>query len=404
MRADRVGMTTEQRKAPRPRGEGGVSWDESRQRYVASKTVGYDARGKRIVRRGIGKTESAALRNLRERVRQYEAGLIVGADRYTVAQAVSDWLEFGQTGEAEKTRQENRDLHRLHIEPHLGGRRLKDLRAEEVDRWLQRLTPSLSTSRLKQLHSALSRSVKRAVARGYAERNVVDLCRVPKGRPGRRSKSLSPEQADAVLALTTSHRMHSYIVVSMLTGLRTEEVRALRWANVHLDGDDTMPPHVEVWRSARVGGDTKTRTSRRTLALPARVVGVLVEQRIWQDGQRAKAGERWQDNGLVFTTRYGTGLSAANVRRDFRLALAVVPGLVPAEWTPRELRHSFVSLLSASNVPLEEISRLVGHSNTAVTELVYRHELRPVIQTGAQAMDARFGVGSVPTEPQVSER
>jgi hypothetical protein len=78
---------------------------------------------------------------------------------------------------------------------------------------------------------------------------------------------------------------------------------------------------------------------------------------------------------------------AANVRRDFRRALALVPGLDPAEWTPRELRHSFVSLLSDAGVLLEDISRLVGHSGTSVTDLVYRHQIRPVIQTGATLMD-----------------
>ena len=47
-------------------------------------------------------------------------------------------------------------------------------------------------------------------------------------------------------------------------------------------------------------------------------------------------------------------------------------------------------MLSASGVPIEEIARIAGHSGTAVTELVYRHELRPVIQTGATAMDRIF--------------
>ena len=37
-------------------------------------------------------------------------------------------------------------------------------------------------------------------------------------------------------------------------------------------------------------------------------------------------------------------------------------GLVGTEWTPRELRHSFVSLLSDHEIPLENISRLVGHT------------------------------------------
>ncbi len=59
-------------------------------------------------------------------------------------------------------------------------------------------------------------------------------------------------------------------------------------------------------------------------------------------------------------------------------------------WTPRELRHSFVSLLSSGGVAIEEIADLCGHSGTAVTELVYRHELRPILLGGAAAMDRLF--------------
>ena len=62
------------------------------------------------------------------------------------------------------------------------------------------------------------------------------------------------------------------------------------------------------------------------------------------------------------------------------------------DWTPRELRHSFVSLMSSSGVPVEEIARLAGHSNSRTTEVVYRRELRPVLTTGAEAMDRLFQV------------
>lgn len=67
------------------------------------------------------------------------------------------------------------------------------------------------------------------------------------------------------------------------------------------------------------------------------------------------------------------------------------PSSTPAGPTlPRELRHSFVSLLSDSGMPLEEISRLVGYSTTSVTEEVYRKQIRPVVQSGAVAMDQIF--------------
>ena len=68
--------------------------------------------------------------------------------------------------------------------------------------------------------------------------------------------------------------------------------------------------------------------------------------------------------------------------------VAAAAGLEASEWTPRELRHSFVSLLSSSGVPIEDIAHLVGHASTSVTEKVYRKELRPVLSRGATAMDA----------------
>jgi integrase len=66
----------------------------------------------------------------------------------------------------------------------------------------------------------------------------------------------------------------------------------------------------------------------------------------------------------------------------FRRALHLVPASIRRSGTPRELRHSFVSVLSDAGIPLEEISRLVGHSGTTVAELVYRHQLKLVLQTG----------------------
>ena len=60
------------------------------------------------------------------------------------------------------------------------------------------------------------------------------------------------------------------------------------------------------------------------------------------------------------------------------------------EWTPRELRHTFVSLLSDNGMAIEGISRLMGHSSSNVTETIYRHQIRPVITDGAEAMDRIF--------------
>jgi integrase len=153
--------------------------------------------------------------------------------------------------------------------------------------------------------------------------------------------------------------MHACIALSLLARIRTEEARALRWQHVDLDGNPAasppVPPHVAVWRSVRVHGETKTERSRRTLGLPAVAVQALRALRETQAEERLTAGDNWQDTGLVFTTHRGAALD-------------------------------------------------VGHASTRTTEIVYRRELRPVITTGAEIMDQLFTGTQPPHQARIPPR
>jgi integrase len=233
------------------------------------------------------------------------------------------------------------------------------------------------------VHQILERSIRHAQAADLVGRNVASLVAAPEGRPGRASRSLTLDQASAVLSAAEGTPLHAYVVLSLLAGLRTEELRSLQWGDVDLETRT-----LAVYRSVRASGDTKTPKSRRVLKLPVKAVEALSEHRGQQAAARLKAGPLWQDHGLVFASAVGTLLDAHNVRRSFR-AITTAAGL-GGDWTPRELRHTFVSLLSAHDVTLEDIARLAGHSGTAVTERVYRHEIRPSLTQGAEVMDHIF--------------
>jgi integrase len=379
----------------REHGEGSLYWDDERKRWVALASVGYTPEGKRIRKKGTGRTRTEAKRKLREVTRDYEDGLAIAPANFTVKDAVEDWLTFGLGHLDAGTRADYAGQCRNHVITGLGARKLRDLSAEDVDRWLAGLSKRFSTSYVRLLRSHLNRAVRRAMARDKVKRNVVELSDIPAGQLGRPSKSLTLQQASSVLDAADREPLGPYVMTSLLTGARPEELRPLAWTHVDLEGDMSadppVPPHLAVWRSVRAGGDTKTPKSRRTLALSERCIAALRRQQEVQIRQRREAGPYWQDLGLVFTSSVGTELDASNVRKAFRKVLSGADGIDPAEWSPRELRHSFVSILSDKGVPLEEISRLVGHSSTAVTETVYRKQIRPVIQTGATVMDEVFG-------------
>jgi integrase len=376
-------------------------------------TLEYTEDGKRVRRKVSGKTRVAVVDKLRELHTDLRQGIVpkTGHANYTVRQAAEDWLANGLAGRSAKTVKKNQNM----IEPILkviGARKLRDLSAADVRQALARMAAEYSSSAVTMGHLALKRAIRHAEANDLVSRNVATLVDTPKGQEGRPSNSLTLEQAVAVIAaaktlpamelhpgLKDVRRpavlMYAYVVLSLLAGLRTEEARALSWQHVNLDGDpqakSPVPPHVAVWRSVRLHGETKTERSRRTLALPQLATEALRALRESQAEERFLAGERWQDTGLVFTTQLGDALDAANVRKMFKRVCRLAE--VGDGWTPRELRTSFVSLMSHHGVSIEEIARLVGHSSTRTTEVVYRRELRPVITTGAEIMDEIFAGG-----------
>lgn len=195
----------------RSRGDGGLSWSEARQRWIGAVTVGYTPAGKRIMRRASGRTKTEAMKKLKQLLRDYEDGIVVKDTGVTVGQAVEDWLSYGLNGRDPSTITTRRILAEQHVIPALGARKLRDLSAEDVDRWLASKARELSTRTLQDIRSILLRSVKRAQARDRVRRNVVLLCSTPKGKSGRPSKALTLAQARALLERDVTNTYGAYM-------------------------------------------------------------------------------------------------------------------------------------------------------------------------------------------------
>jgi len=344
-------------------------------------SLGFDADGKRIRKKVSGQTRTEVKDKLKELHSELDAGVRT-VQGYTVEGAVADWLAEGLPGRAAKTVEVYRDALRPVLAV-VGRIRLRDLTVQDVRTALAKMAVTHSTPTLQKAHNCLTRALRHAEGRNLVRRNVSALVDTPHGREGRPSQALTLEQAAALLEAAEDSRLHAFIVLCLLTGVRSEEARALTWDHVDLDART-----ISVWRSVRAHGDTKTVRSRRTLKLPLTAVEALRGQMRRQAEERSRAGELWQEHGLVFTTTVGTPYESHNLRRDFRRVTASA-GL-GSRWVPKELRTSFVSMMSYQGVPVEEIARLAGHASSRTTEVVYRRELRPVITTGAEVMDQIF--------------
>jgi integrase len=144
-----------------------------------------------------------------------------------------------------------------------------------------------------------------------------------------------------------------------------------------------------------VRGALKTESSRRSLQMPQAVIGALTAWRAEQLTQQL-ACPAWEGSGLVFTDGFGRPLSRQKIHYGFR-KLCQAAGIARPDGTPfqpRELRHTFTSLLSDAGVDIEVISDSLGHVNSHVTRTVYAHQIRDEISAAAQVMDTVLGTGT----------
>jgi len=383
----------------RPRGDDALYWSEARQRWVGIISLGLDGRGKRITKTRTGKTPTEVRNKLKEVRKELAENLRTPAN-YTLERCITEWLD-AQDGilDADTIAQYRGQVEKW-VFPRIGARPLAELEVDELEKLFKAISQHLSKRSLVMIKSTVRRSIRRAQARKYVGANVAELVDLPAGQPGRPSRAMTEDQANAVLTAARGERLENLVKVAFALGMRPGELRALPWANVvtYVDGRWRPVPEVgadherlavQVWRSSSRTGDTKTPKSRRTLELPA--FGADAMRRQWHGYVAMMRDiEREPDPAAAVFTREDGRPYTKDALNYFFKKLTRAAGLGDS-WHPYEARHTFVSVLSNNGVKIGDISDAVGHENTRVTESVYRHVIAPEIRGGAAVLDSVFG-------------
>lgn len=111
---------------------------------------------------------------------------------------------------------------------------------QDVRTALLKMAATQATRTIQKAHNCLTRAVRHAEGQDLVRRNVSALVDTPRGRVGRPSQSLTVEQAGALLAAAEKSRLHAFIVLCLMTCVRSEEARSLKWDYVDLDGGTIM--------------------------------------------------------------------------------------------------------------------------------------------------------------------
>jgi integrase len=370
----------------RSRGDGSVYKNHERNCWMGVADLGLQ-NGKRVRRKVSAPTKTEARQRLAELLAQAGNGGTVPRADLTVRHVVDELLSNPPGSWASPVSMQVNRSHAQRINDALGSVRVNKLTAAPVEKFLAAMVADgYSTSTIAKTRGVLRLALRRAQRDHGLARNVAELASIPNGSR-RDCSAMTMEQIDKLLALELSPWWRAYLETAIKLGLRPGELHGLRWEDVDFEAGE-----MRVRRSLkRVNGelvlaDLKTAKSRRTQDMPAAVAEALRAHRKDQLAKRMRAAERWQDYGLVFSSRNGRPRKpfATSVRFKQLCELAGIGG----DWQLRELRHSFVSALSDAGVHIEAISDAMGHATSRVTQQVYRHQIRDKSTAAALVWDS----------------
>jgi len=398
--------------------EGSLYYRADRRAWVAQVTL-TDQSGKQIKRRRLIKVDrktrvppDAAIRALEELRAVKDAGGMA-QEISTVGELIEKWLStisikgpYQAEGLAPATIEQYKSIATHQILPYLGRTKLKDLNHYSIDKWLATLQKStyLTQSGQPRTYTSNTLRLSRVVlsaAVGWATKeriltyNPVRDSRPPGGRPKAKRHAMTEEQAQRLIEKSRGYELGPLWALMITSGLRRGEALGLRWQDY--DGESiVIASQLKLENGKVIRGDLKTERSKRSLRLPKFLIADLEAHRIKQREYFKQLGKPLPD--LIFASSSGSAIRPDNLRKRFLTALREA-GIEPHEdgrqWTVHELRHTAASQLLNDRMPIQIVSRALGHSSVRVTIDVYAHLSDKDTELLADSMEGRFGGNSV---------
>lgn len=336
-------------------------------------------------------TKAEVTREHKRRLLHLESGKSRNqADNLAMGRFIDEWITKQiEPEKSPSTTRSYRYLHRLYIDPVIGGIRLPNLTTHDVQRVLDACRKAgKSATTAQRAHATLRSSLTYARRMGYVSTNVARDVRAPSPKKAE-PIFLDPSQAKLLLGACEGSPIEGPLKLALATGMRLGEVLGLRWEDVSEDAG-TISVRVQL---RRFNGEfrlapLKTKSSRRTVPITGVVQDALRVARMHSGTANAVA--RHLD--LVFIGQLGGPVHQKVFNENLKelCEKAGVPVL-----SAHKLRHTAASLMIAKGVPLAMVKNQLGHSTITLTADTYGHMVPAAQRVAATALDEVLSSGSL---------
>ncbi len=326
-------------------------------------------------------------------------GTYVRPSKMTLSAYLDEWLPPVVRDLSENTKRSYADALRPARE-RLGHKQLQALTKADIEQlvtWMLtsgrkrggKVGTGLSGRSVALTLGRLTAALKTALDEGKVVRNVAALVKPPAYKP-KKQGTWSKAEVQTFLTTAATERLHAAWRMS-LYGLRRGEVLGLHWAeDVDLDAKTITINLTRVLVDYQViVKEPKSENGLRTLPLDDELVAALRALRAKQAAEKLAAGPAYSDSGYVVVDELGEPVHPEHYSDDFGrvLARAEVPRIVL-----HGARHTAISLMEKSGVPISIISKWAGHYDVKFTYGAYVHAEAEDLHEGTAALGKLYKI------------
>ena len=360
-------------------------------RYI----IGYKDNGSPITKSVLAKSKTECLQKLKEL--KENSIQITGKlpTRAKSSMSFGEWMDlwyqnYSKPGIRETTQESYETRIYKHIIPQIGHIQLDKLTQNDLQQFYTRLKkngrrtfvekhgPGLSDRVVRGCHASCRSALDKAVREGLIIKNPAIGCKLPP-KKAREMQVLEQDEIQRFLIQAQYDGFYELFMLDIATGMRRGELLALQWDDLNFQtGELHIQRQVSKVKGQLTISKPKTKSSIRTIILPASVVRMLSEYRL-------KVDSRWmfpspvkedmpRDPHSIYQ-RMQMVLKKANCKR-VRF---------------HDLRHTFATLALSRGMDVKTLSATIGHISSATTLDIYSHVTDEMKRKSAQKIEAKMG-------------
>lgn len=245
------------------------------------------------------------------------------------------------------------------------------------------LSPASSSTYFNAINSAFNVAVRWQLLQTNPCQNATS----PKASNSE-MKTYDSKQVEMLIKCAKDTPLHLVIVLAISCGLRRGEILGLRWSDIDFT---TKTMHINnnaiQVEGKRIDRETKTKTGRRSVALPNNTIELLKATRKAQMENRLVMGAQYHVSDYVCIWNDGKPFMPGYVTNAFAKLLKKydMPHI-----RFHDLRHTHATLLLQQGIHPKVVQERLGHAKISITLDTYSHVLPNMQHEAAEKMDKLF--------------